>query len=210
VTKVVIVEDEPLYRALLETSLRAKSIDVVGSYASAEEALTSDFDPEVRIAIIDLVLGEGMDGIIVGNTLMNRNSSLKCVLLTANTSSHLADRLKLVPGNRWSLLRKQSVGDVEQLHSILQGIEAGEIVFQTDQAEKIATQLSPTQRRTLEYVAAGASNTAIARNLGISVRSVEGHISRSFVVLGIDASDVEINARVVAAARLLTDDMLGN
>lgn len=208
--KVLIVEDEPLFRALLETSLRSQSIEVTASISSAEEALTLQLDPDTRVAIIDYVLGDGMDGIIVGNTLMERHPALSCILLTANTSAHLTDRVSLTNSGKWSVVRKHSVGNVEELAHVINIVAEGETVFQTEPVTHLAQRLSATQRRALEYVAAGASNTAIARRLNISVRSVEGHISRAFVLLGIDASDPEINPRVVAAARLLTDDMLSS
>lgn len=207
--RVIIVEDEPLFRGLLETSLRASGLEVVGSFADAEDLIAQTGPIEADVLLVDLMLGSGADGIVLGNTLLERNPHLSCVLLTSSTSDNVLRRLQLQPGSRWSLLGKSNVGDVDQLRSVLESAAAGIPSFDHDPSDSIQSSLLPIQRRILEFVAAGASNTAIAQTLNISTRAVEGHISRAFVALGIDASDPTVNARVLAAARLLSGAEFG-
>lgn len=58
--------------------------------------------------------------------------------------------------------------------------------------------LSAREREVLGLIAEGASNTAIARELWLSVRTVENHIARVFEKLELPPSDQE-HRRVRAA-----------
>ncbi|MFI5426351.1 helix-turn-helix transcriptional regulator [Aeromicrobium sp. UC242_57] len=62
--------------------------------------------------------------------------------------------------------------------------------------------LSPRERLAAELAAGGASNADIAAELGLSVRTVENHLARAYVKLGI-TSRAELRAalRPVPAGR---------
>jgi DNA-binding CsgD family transcriptional regulator len=52
-------------------------------------------------------------------------------------------------------------------------------------AEELLTQLSPRQKEVLACLARGHSNKEIGETLGISVRTVEGHLSLIYDCIGV-------------------------
>jgi len=65
--------------------------------------------------------------------------------------------------------------------------------------------LTPRQRDVLALLAQGRSNTAIARQLGISLRAVVQHTSHIYDALDLSESD-DGHRRVLAALRFLSQD----
>lgn len=61
--------------------------------------------------------------------------------------------------------------------------------------------LTTGEQRVLDLLAVGLSNEAIARHLGVSLKTVEAHISRAFGKLGLLNEDHTRNRRVLAALR---------
>ena len=64
--------------------------------------------------------------------------------------------------------------------------------------ERPAARLTAREREVLELIAAAESNSAIAQELGITVRAVERHVNSIFRKLGLVESDA-VNRRVKAA-----------
>ncbi|NUS43546.1 MAG: helix-turn-helix transcriptional regulator, partial [Mycobacteriaceae bacterium] len=58
--------------------------------------------------------------------------------------------------------------------------------------------LTPTERKVAEYVASGWSNSAIAAGMYLSRRTVESHVSRILVKLGLSS---RVQVAVLAAER---------
>ena len=71
-------------------------------------------------------------------------------------------------------------------------------------ANAVLDLLGPRQRQVLRWMLVGQSNLAIARELGISERSVESYIAQLYAALNIDGLDKGHNARVVAARVFLS------
>ena len=66
--KVLVVEDEPLVRALLTSLLEADGFQIKSASNAAEaRSATKDFDP--RVAILDIELGDGPSGIDLAHIL---------------------------------------------------------------------------------------------------------------------------------------------
>jgi len=59
--------------------------------------------------------------------------------------------------------------------------------------------LTTGERRVLDLLAAGLSNDGIAVRLGVSLKTVETHVSRVFGKLGLEDHEGRTNRRVVAA-----------
>ena len=65
--------------------------------------------------------------------------------------------------------------------------------------------LSPYQRRVLQLMATGMSNTAIATELGVSRRAVENQVSRLLQALGLSRENDAVAARVCAVLIYLSE-----
>ena len=49
------------------------------------------------------------------------------------------------------------------------------------------SRLTWRERETVEFVAEGLSNRAIAVRMGVSVRTIEGHLNHAFAKLGVES-----------------------
>ena len=67
-------------------------------------------------------------------------------------------------------------------------------------ADEELRSLSPTQFDILELLALGLTNASIAEQRGIALKTVEMHVNKIYVGLGLEA-DSTYNARVRAAVR---------
>ena len=79
--KVLVVEDEPLVRALLTSLLEADGFQIKSASNAAEaRAVTKDFEP--RVAILDIELGDGPSGIDLSHILRLQFPQIGLVFLT--------------------------------------------------------------------------------------------------------------------------------
>lgn len=203
--QVVVVEDENLYRDLLVRTLnQCRGIKVIGEFAEAADALQHIPTLKPDVAILDISLGEGLNGVQLGLKLREQLPQLGVVLLS---NYPRASVLRSVPEQSisgWSFLLKMAVTNVDMLLRAIQGAAIGLVVFDPAttrasryQDEPLAT-LTARERQVLERMAQGFSNVAIARDLGLTTKTVENYVNLIFQKLGIRWDETEIQPRVQA------------
>jgi CheY-like chemotaxis protein len=98
--RVLLVEDDPEVRSVVEKFLAAMACEVVAC-ANAEEALSVlESDPGIGLVLTDILLGPGMRGTELAETVRTQLPRLP-VLLMSGYSSQLLDEPQ-----GWELLRK--------------------------------------------------------------------------------------------------------
>lgn len=208
--RVVVVEDEPLYRELLCTGIMAhlRDVQLRGAFASAEEAHDSDWEADVLLTDIDL--GNGEDGYALGLRLATSRRVRGVVLLSNLALPAILAEAPTTSGAGWAYLLKTSVTDLGQVNRALHGANAGDLVIDSALTEVLApasdsalASLTSRQSEVLTLMANGWSNQMIAEQLVISVRTVESVISDLIRALGIDPHARDINARVACVAMYL-------
>src|SRR5690348_1959883 len=81
--KVVLVEDEPLYRDLLRIALTQKpDIEVLGAFSDGDSALAGIPALQPQVAILDIDLRSSMNGVQLGILLRRQMPDLGVVLLS--------------------------------------------------------------------------------------------------------------------------------
>ena len=211
--RVVVVEDEPLYRDLLRLALERVGFEVVGAFADAESALREAAALVPDVALLDIELGSAISGVEVGIRLRRGVPALGVVLLSNHLSPELVGALPTDVVGGWSYLSKRTVTDVDALRRAITGAADGLVVFDpiltragSIRANSPLGRLSPRQREIVELIAQGYSNKAIAEHLVLTEKSVENHITRIYQQVGIDAHDLATHQRVQVAL-LYTDGM---
>ncbi len=211
--RLVIVEDEHLYRDLLQTVLRLDpQLDVVGAYESADEALQAVPRLRPRVALLDIELGGGTNGVQLGLLLRARLPDLGVVLLSNVRAPRL---LASLPPNEvagWSYLLKRSVRDATVLRRAIDGAAMGLVMLdptlvagrQARDRGALAT-LTPRQLDILELVAEGWTNDTIADRLRLSVKTIENQIVLIYQHLGLDRTRDPVQPRVKAVLLYLTE-----
>jgi DNA-binding NarL/FixJ family response regulator len=215
--RVVLVEDEALFRDLLRVSLiQSMQLEVVGDFADGETALARAPSLSPDVAIVDIELGRGMNGIQAGRLLRRRMPNLGIVLLS---NHHDPAFLYSVPAEEvagWSYLLKKSIGSVASLMRAVQGAAAGYVVLDPQliqrarpKREGILAPLSPRLREILDLIAQGFSNGGIAERLAVTRKTVENQINTLYDALQIDRSDLSVNPRVRAVLIYLQEIRIG-
>ena len=187
--RVVLAEDHAVVRAGLERLLAtAGDIEVVGQAVDGEQAvqLVAEILPDVVLMDIEM---PNLNGIEATKRIMEANGEVQVVVLTS-----FADREKieaaLDAGAIGYLLKDAEPEDV------IRGVQAaarGESplapkaarTLLAARADRPELQLSERELDVLRCVGEGLPNKLIARELGISEKTVKAHLTRIFQQLGV-------------------------
>ena len=211
VIRVAVVEDQPLYRQLLATTLAAApGIDVVASAAGVAAARSTVDACSCDVALLDIQLGDG-SGIDLGAELRAANPGIGILLLSATDAMDALLDLPRETSQGWGYLSKNSS---LTLTTLLRGIEfaaEGRTVLDPELVARRRprrgsglARLSARQYEVLSLLAEGLSNAGIASRLGLAPRSVDNHINAVYAELGLASGGV-LNPRVGAALRFLEE-----
>jgi len=204
--RVAIVEDEPLFRGLLESFLdRHPRLSVVGSYADGSDALVAVPSVQPRVVTLDIELAGELDGIATGLKLREVLPELGIVVLSNHADARFIAALPRRGLAGWSYLLKKSVRDVEVLGQAVEGAARGEVMVDPalvaglkPRSGGALERLTPRQREILELLAQGVTNAAIAARLVIAEKSVENQLTAIYGELGIDRREEAVHPRVRA------------
>ncbi len=194
--KLVLVDDHSLVRqGLADLLSRGAGMQVLATTGRADEtfALLEKHRPD--LLILDLRMAP-TDGITLLKSLRERGIDTPVVILTMSEAAEdLAAALRL--GVRGYLLKDMEPADVIDA---IRAAARGELVVAPSIAGKLASilqggdepgsaaslvkQLTGRERQILGYVAAGMSNKAIAKTLGISHDTVKLHVRHILAKLG--------------------------
>jgi DNA-binding NarL/FixJ family response regulator len=189
VIRVLLAEDHGLVRAGLERLLATvEDIEVVGAAADGAEAVELAAEATPDVILMDLSM-PGMDGVQATRAIVAAHEDVQVVVLTS-----LTDRERML-----AALDAGAVGyllkDAEP-RELIEGIRAaarGESplapkaarALLTARAEAERAELSEREREVLRCVAGGMPNKLIARELGISEKTVKAHLTRVFQQIGV-------------------------
>ena len=196
--RVVVIEDEPFTRTLVERVLTADNwlVEAVGSVSEAMVLLQ---DVEPNAVVCDLDLGPGPSGVDLLAWIARDQPWVGMVVLTAHGAPELAvPGASLLPADVVYLVKSAIERPDQITEAIRQAIE-GRFMSHPDAIESgEAISLSSEQAEVLRMVAMAYSNQAIAEVRGTSVRAAEAMVQRVFQALGL-TSDPDTNIRVQAA-----------
>ena len=209
--RTVIVDDHELLRAGTRGILEgAPGFVVVGEAADAETArrIVADTIPDLVITDIRLPTDNGID---LARELVDRYPGLSVVILSAYDDEHYV-RAALAAGVAGYLLKTLPSHElVAALHDACSGVGSfgspprgrGEKDL-VDRSDNHGEQLTARESEVVRLVARGMSNKSIAQQLGISPRTVEGHLNHVFDKLGI-LSRTELVHYALASTRFVRD-----
>ncbi|MEP7021739.1 MAG: response regulator transcription factor, partial [Pseudonocardiales bacterium] len=187
-TRVLIVDDHPVFREGL-TGLLATlpDIDIAGSVGTAEEALAAVRQHAPDVILMDLNL-PGASGVEATRQVLAiaPDTAVLVVTMVDDDDSVLA---ALTAGARGYVLKGAAASEIS---AAIRTVAAGGAVFGAGIASRLIAR--PAQRRepvtapggeltareqeVLQLLAGGANNRQIARTLGLSVKTVQNHVSR--------------------------------
>ena len=197
---VVLVDDHPVVRAGLRALLEtADTVEVVAEAGTGEEAIAAARETSPDVVLMDLRLGEGMDGSAATAALSGTDPAPKVLILT--TYDNDADIVRAVEAGAAGYLLKDASPQhlVEAVHAAARGETVlADVVAQRlmNRMRRTAPELSARELEVLRCVAQGLSNREIARALFVSEATVKSHLVHVF-----DKLDAENRTAAVAVAR---------
>lgn len=213
--QVILVEDEPLFRDLLRRACLSEGIRVWRDVSRGEEAIdllsqAAPHGPAIDLAIIDIELADGMNGVATACRLREIRPEIGILLLSNHRLPAYLTLLETFERRGFSYLQKSSVRDFDALRRAALATAKGGVVVDSDFLEDgsssrgVVGRLTDRQRDILSLAAQGYSNSGIATKLHLSPRTVENHLANIYAEFGID-NDPAIQPRVQAVVTYLAD-----
>lgn len=190
-TTVMLVDDHPVVRTGLRAVIEAHdSVVVVGEASTGEEAISLAQELLPDVALCDLRLGDGIDGITTTTALRSLPNPPAVLILT--TFDRDAEVLGAIEAGAAGYLLK----DVPP-ETILRAINVaarGEVFMPPEMATRVMRGLrSPLPKLTdrelevLRHLHEGQSNKEIAKTLFVSEATVKSHLVHIFTKLNVDS-----------------------
>lgn len=204
--RLLLCDDHAVVRAGLRALLASTDgIEVVGEAGSGEEALAVAARVRPDVVLMDLQLGDGMDGVTATRRLSSGGGGdvdvprPRVLVLTMFDTD--ADITRAIEAGATGYLLKAE--RPEELFAAIRDAASGRTALSSPVADRVLERmrnprpaLSERERDILRQLARGSGNREIARALFISEATVKTHLGRIYGKL-----DVETRAGAVAVAK---------
>jgi DNA-binding NarL/FixJ family response regulator len=213
VIRVVLADDHPMYRYGVAAVLAdVPEIDLVGQASSGQELLPLVESARPDVVLTDLRMPD-LSGIEVTRRLVAAHPELPVLVLTMHDDDESVYGA-MRAGARGYVLKGV---DGSELVTTIRTLASGGTVFGPSVARRIVgffletsqrhhsgafPELTRREREVLDMVAAGHRNSAIARDLGLSEKTVRNHLSSILLKLQVeDRSAAIVRAREAGLGR---------
>jgi DNA-binding NarL/FixJ family response regulator len=211
--RVVVADDVMLVRSGLARLLEDAGVQVVGEAADVDSllALVARQQPDVAIVDIRMPPTHSDEGLVAARRIRDEHRSTAVVLLSQYVEPRYAQRLLADQPGGLGYLLKERVSNIAVLIDALRRVTEGECVIDPTIVAQLMRgrrrdspleRLTEREREILALMAEGRSNAGIARELGISERTVEAASAVVFQKLDLEPSP-DLNRRVLAVLTLL-------
>ncbi|SDY98440.1 two component transcriptional regulator, LuxR family [Saccharopolyspora shandongensis] len=198
--RVLVVDDHPVVRAGLKALLAGDAgIEVVGEAATAVEAVrqADAFRPDV--VLMDLQLGDGVEGVEATRRLLALDTPLRVLVLTTYDAD--TDITRAIDAGATGYLLK--AGPPEELFQAIRAAAQGKTMLSPEIASRLLQRsrapeqsLSAREVEILELLAQGLGNKELAKKLFISEATVKTHLVHIYSKLGVDSRMAAVSAAV--------------
>jgi DNA-binding NarL/FixJ family response regulator len=211
--RIAIAEDSGLFRSSLVLLLRSLGAEVTASVASGAELLAAIRANPPDAVMLDIRMPPSFtdEGIRTAQELRGQYPDTGILVLSTYAETSFASQLLDTVRSGVGYLLKDNVTDAGALMESLERVAAGETVvdpaivrqlLNRNRKPSMLDALNERELAVLRHMAEGRSNLGIAKELFLSARTVETHVTNVFTKLGLTPSDTE-NNRVRAVLTFL-------
>jgi DNA-binding NarL/FixJ family response regulator len=214
--RVVIVEDHALLREGLVALLTEHGIEVVATAEDGDGLLriVSGHKPDLAICDVRLPPTFTDEGIRAALEARRRHPSLALLVLSQYVEPAYSGELLASGESGVGYLLKERVSEVRTFVDAVRRVATGGTALDREVVSSLVRErhddvsgsaieaLTARERETLELIAQGRTNAAVARELVVTLGAVEKHISNIFQKLDLPATDDD-HRRVLAVLAYL-------
>jgi DNA-binding NarL/FixJ family response regulator len=211
--RIVIAEDSVLLRAGLTRILADAGEEIVATVGDAESLIgvVERNMPDLAIVDVRMPPTHTDDGLRAALTIRNTWPSVGILVLSQYVEERYATELLANDTRAIGYLLKDRIADVSEFIEAVRRVGDGGTALDPEVVSQLLARsrrhdplaaLSPREREVLALMAEGRSNPAIARQLVVSDKAVEKHVSNIFAKLDLPPTDSD-HRRVVAVLRWL-------
>lgn len=192
-TRILIVDDHQLAREGLRAVLEQGDFEVVGLAGTGEEAVEMARDLTPDIILMDVRLGDGIDGLEATRRIVALGLAIRVIMLSLHDMPGYV-REALAAGAAGYVLKDTAIGDlraaIEQVMAGQSALPLGLVTaaMQTTRhagsADELDQLLTPRERQVLDHICEGMTNKQIGRALDISPATAKVHVERIIGKLG--------------------------
>ncbi|HEX4364106.1 MAG TPA: response regulator transcription factor [Solirubrobacteraceae bacterium] len=211
--RVVIADDSVLLRAGLARLLEDAGFEVVGQAGNADELLRKvrGHRPDLAVTDIRMPPTQTDEGLRAAQQIRGELPETGVMVLSQYVDESYA--LELLQGSAEGVgyLLKDRVADIDAFVDALRRVAGRGSVLDPEVVSQLLgrrrvddplDRLTPREREVLGQMAQGRSNAAVARDLVVTERAIEKHVTSIFSKLGLSAAD-DGHRRVLAVLRYL-------
>lgn len=187
---VLLVDDHLVVRSGLRALLATQpDMDVLAEASSGEEALLMVRSHGPAVVVMDLAMGQGMDGIEAIRQIRDLGTGQAVLVFTTYDSD--ADIVRAVDSGAMGYLLKDAAP--EEIFAAIRGAVRGRSVMSPPVASRLFQQLrnpdevlTPREAELLSLLTEGLSNRELGKRLFISEATVKTHLAHIYAKLGVD------------------------
>ena len=202
--RLAIAEDSGLFRSSLTLLLEASGIEVTAGVPSGAQLLAAIGASPPDAAVLDIRMPPTFtdEGIAAAAELRRLYPRIGILMLsTYAETSYASQLLETVPTGVGYLLKDNVTDAGTLLDSLARVVEGGTVIdptivrrlLQRNRKPSKIDALNERERAVLRHMAEGRSNLGIAKELFLSARTVEAHVTSIFIKLGLDQADTDNN-----------------
>ncbi|MEU1350461.1 response regulator transcription factor [Streptomyces sp. NPDC005795] len=188
--RILLCDDHAVVRAGLLALLGSEpDIEVVGEAGSGEEAVALAAKLTPHVVLMDLQLGEGIDGVETTRRIVTGTPGAHVLVLTTYDTD--ADITRAIEAGATGYLLKAE--RPEELFAAIRSAALGRTTLSPPVADRVMARmrtppptLTDRERDILGQLSRGLGNRDIARALFISEATVKTHLGRIYDKLGVD------------------------
>lgn len=176
--KVLIVEDDPMARKLLEIFIKdSENYELVNSIESAAMAEFYCLTNPVDVILMDVCTAMDSNGLEAAEKIKSKFPAIKVIIITSQPECSFIDRAHAIGVD--SFWYKEA--EAEKILEVLDRTMAGESVYPDSRlslkiGEAFSEEFSERELEILRELIDGETDAAIANKLHLSLRTVKGYI----------------------------------
>jgi DNA-binding NarL/FixJ family response regulator len=214
--RVVVGEDQPLFRDGVVHVLTSAGFDVVAAVGNAGDLVRNALAHHPDVVVVDIHMPPGFqdDGLRAAREILAARPATAILVLSQFLEDrYVIDLLGDRPEGKGYLL-KDRIADSDSFVEAVRRVARGGSVIDAEAVGRLVGQrrgrgqigsLSSREREVLGLMAQGKSNQGIADELVVTVSAIERHVTSIFVRLGLPR-DTQEHRRVLAVLQYLRAD----